>query len=101
MITYKITGRRQDKRGIDVSVQFLDKETMLQTTTFHFVNEKEIAHDLANRCQRKIEGIEYDMANPPKLELSRDSVEEKLRELKYITADESFEDLKAVSVEAK
>ena len=101
MITYEETGRRQDKRGIDVTVQFLDKETVLQTTTFHFVNEKEIAHDLDNRCQRKIAGILYDIANPPKPELSRSEVEEKLRELKYITAEQSFEDLKAVSVEAK
>ena len=96
MITYKETGRRQEKWGIDVTVQFLDKDEVVQTTTFRFVNEKEIAHDRDNRCQRKIEGIEYDIANPPKPELSRDEVEEKLIKLGHLQEGESFEDLKVV-----
>ncbi len=100
MIIYKETGRRQGKRGIDLTVQFLDKQEVVQTTTFRFVNEKEIAHDLANRCRRKIEGIEYDIANPPKLELTRGEVEEKLIELGHLIEGESFEDLKTVGVKA-
>ena len=100
MIICKETGRRWDYRGVDVTVQFLDKdllhmtEEVVQTTTFHFVNEKEVAHDLDNRCRRKIEGIEYDLANPPKPELSRNEVEEKLKELGHLAEGKSFEDMK-------
>ena len=100
MITYKEIGRRQEKWGIDVTVQFLDRKDVIQTTTFRFVNEKEIAHDFTNRCERKAQGIQYEIDNPPKPELSRDAVEEKLRELKYLNVGESFEDLKVTEVRA-
>jgi len=98
MITYKETGRRQEKRGIDVTVQFLDGKEVVQTTTMKFVNEKEINYDLAIRCQRKIEGIEYENANPPKPELNREEIEKKLVELGHLKIGESFENLKAKEV---
>ena len=100
-ITYKETGRINEPWGIDVTVQFLDKEEVVQTTTFRFVNEKEINNDLANRCQRKIANIEHDIANPPKPELTRSEIEEKLKELGHLAEGESFEDLKAKETKAK
>jgi len=100
MITYKEIGRRQEKWGIDVTVQFLDRKDVIQTTTMRFVNDKEIKHDLANRCQRKIEGIEYENANPPKPELNREEIEKKLVELGHLKIGESFEDLKVTEVRA-
>ena len=100
MITYKETGRVPTKNGIDVTVQFLNGKDVVQTTTFRFVNEKEIAHDFTNRCERKATGIQYEIDNPAKPELSRSAVEEKLRELKYLNAGESFEDMKAAEIKA-
>ena len=100
MITYKETGRTPIKNGIDVTVQFLNGKDVVQTTTFRFVNEKEIEHDFTNRCERKATGIQYEIDHPPKPELSRDAVEEKLREWKYLNAGESFEDLKVTEVRA-
>lgn len=92
-ITYKETGRIVQPWGIDVTIQFLDGETVLQTSTMRFVNEKEINHDLDNRCQRKITQIEYDIANPPPEPLDRNTIEEVLREKGYLEEGESFEDL--------
>ena len=100
MITYKEIGRRQEKWGIDVTVQFLDRKDVIQTTTMRFVNEREIAHDFTNRCERKAEGIQYEIDNPAKPELSRSAVEEKLRELKYLNTGESFEDMKTAEIKA-
>ena len=97
-ILYKETGRTPVKNGIDVTVQFLNGEDVVQTTTMKFVNEREIKHDFANRCQKKAQGIQYEIDHPHKPELSREDVEAKLRELKYLQTGESFEDLKVAEV---
>ena len=101
MITGTKVSEKQTKQGFDIGVEFIDSETKNKShTTYSFVSQREILHDLNNRITRTCLSIEAQIADDKiKKEWSREELEVLLKGKNLITDGLTVEVLIVVVVE--
>jgi len=95
-ITYELLNQRQEKWGIDVTVEFLDDETGKKyTKTFGFKTQGELDSEYVARMAKAISNIEDDIAEQA-LPTERDITDEleKYFEENETISKEDFESIK-------
>ena len=97
-ISYIKLSEKQEEWGIDVTVNFQDKDVDV-TKTFRFENEKQIDLEFDSRMVKAISNIEDDIAESKKL-TSDDIVAEleKYFETNTIITKEEYDEMKTTEI---